>query len=240
MEPNKKLEKQFKKQLQSREIQPSPAAWDRLDAMLTVAEEKKGGYSYQWLYIAAALIGFLAIAYVFLSHPTPAVDAPRNEVVQENQPAIQNQPDSGVQPNQVQDQPEMVPPTFQNKQQAVAENHQNHQKSPFIQQKSILQQVITQPDKSIAQESSINHQKTEQINPTSPVKSALNPETALAQTQVKLGTSAIQVNASSLLSQVDGELELSFREKVIKSIGKNYQNVKVALANRNQETNINQ
>ncbi|MBK8600260.1 MAG: hypothetical protein IPN80_06580 [Flavobacterium sp.] len=35
-----KLEKEFKRQLDQREIKPSPAAWDRLDAMLTITEEK--------------------------------------------------------------------------------------------------------------------------------------------------------------------------------------------------------
>ena len=45
----------------------------------------------------------------------------------------------------------------------------------------------------------------------------------------------IQVDPSSLLSQVDGELELSFREKVIAKVNKNYQTVKVALANRNNQ-----
>lgn len=45
----------------------------------------------------------------------------------------------------------------------------------------------------------------------------------------------IQVDPSTLLSQVDGELELSFREKVIAKVNKNYQTVKVALANRNNQ-----
>jgi hypothetical protein len=43
------------------------------------------------------------------------------------------------------------------------------------------------------------------------------------------------VNAKSLLSQVDGEVEYTFREKMLKKINKNYQEVKVALANRNNE-----
>jgi hypothetical protein len=45
----------------------------------------------------------------------------------------------------------------------------------------------------------------------------------------------VKVNASNLLSEVDNELELSFREKVIRKIDKNYKTVKVALANRNQQ-----
>lgn len=40
MEQNK-LETQIKEKLNSREIQPSEMAWDRLDAMLSVSEEKK-------------------------------------------------------------------------------------------------------------------------------------------------------------------------------------------------------
>ncbi len=46
---------------------------------------------------------------------------------------------------------------------------------------------------------------------------------------------AVKVDANSLLSEVDGELEQTFREKVISRIGKSYQNAKSALANRNQE-----
>lgn len=240
MEPNKKLEKQLKEQMQSREIQPSPAAWDRLDAMLTVAEEKKAGFNYQWLYIAAALIGFLAIAYVFLSYPAPAVDAPRNEVVEQNALPIQNASDSIEKPSAEPQKIEVIERSFQNRQQSVAQNQSSQNRpSKSIQEKSIPQKSATETQ-SVAQESSINHQKTESINQTLPEKNAVHPESALAQVEVKIQTSAIKVNASNLLSKVDGELQLSFREKVIKGINKNYQNVKVALANRNQETNINQ
>ena len=47
--------------------------------------------------------------------------------------------------------------------------------------------------------------------------------------------SSLTVDAKSLLSQVDGEVEYTFREKMLKKINKNYQEVKVALANRNNE-----
>ena len=35
------MEQDFKKKLDKRSIQPTDMAWDRLDAMLTVAEKKK-------------------------------------------------------------------------------------------------------------------------------------------------------------------------------------------------------
>ena len=50
-----------------------------------------------------------------------------------------------------------------------------------------------------------------------------------------ISKSSVKVDARNLLSQVDGELDQTFREKVIGKIAKNYQEVKVALANRNQE-----
>jgi hypothetical protein len=47
--------------------------------------------------------------------------------------------------------------------------------------------------------------------------------------------STIKVDAKSLLSQVDGEVEQTFREKVFTKVNKNYKEVKVALANRNNQ-----
>ena len=45
----------------------------------------------------------------------------------------------------------------------------------------------------------------------------------------------IRVNASSLLSQVENELNLTFRQKVIIKIAKNYKATKEILVARNQE-----
>ncbi|MBC8645496.1 hypothetical protein H9W95_20250 [Flavobacterium lindanitolerans] len=53
MELNK-LEQDFKKKLNERTIQPSEMSWDRLDAMLSVAEKKSKPKKRTWLYIAAS------------------------------------------------------------------------------------------------------------------------------------------------------------------------------------------
>ena len=72
MEQNK-LETQFKEKLNSREIKPKEMAWDRLNAMLSVAEPSKGEqvqkpkHKFTWLYIAASFIGFLMISTVFFN-----------------------------------------------------------------------------------------------------------------------------------------------------------------------------
>ena len=60
MEPNK-IEKQFREKLNAREIQPSAQAWDRLDAMLSVAEEKKTRKPFGFLFIAASILVFVTL-----------------------------------------------------------------------------------------------------------------------------------------------------------------------------------
>ena len=45
----------------------------------------------------------------------------------------------------------------------------------------------------------------------------------------------IIVDANTLLLYADSEVETTFREKVINGISRNFQEVKSALANRNQE-----
>jgi hypothetical protein len=66
-----KLETQIKEKLNSREIQPSKMSWDRLDAMLSVAEEKKTKrypfLSFQFIGIAASILVFLSVGLFFIN-----------------------------------------------------------------------------------------------------------------------------------------------------------------------------
>ena len=87
MEPNN-LENQFAEKLNVREIKPSPMAWDRLDAMLTVVEKPKRNFN--WLYIAASFLGFILIATVFFNQIANVIDVEKKEVVLEN-PSFKNQ-----------------------------------------------------------------------------------------------------------------------------------------------------
>ncbi len=247
MAPNK-IEKQFRTKLQQREIIPSPATWDRLDAMLTVAEEKKAKPNYSWLYIAASIIGFIAIGVVFFSQTQDLVDVKRDAVVITPTP-IQSS-DSLGKVNQ------MSLPSTVNKT-TVAEVSQENTKElhhPLLLTPNLKTNVIkiqssivnrqevyegTKQSGNMASserqrtEEVIINQKTEQLN-AAPITAT---ETDIAATEPKLkAEKSIKVNASSLLSEVDGELTFSFREKVIQKIDKNYKTVKVALANRNQKS----
>ena len=74
MEPNN-FEKDFREKLNQRKIEPSDKAWDRLDAMLSVAEEKKQPKNKKrWMYIAASIVGFLLVGTFFFNQKKSVVE----------------------------------------------------------------------------------------------------------------------------------------------------------------------
>ena len=83
MELNK-IEKQIKMMLDSHTIQPSTQAWDRLDAMLTIAEKEKSKRSYNWLYGAASFLGFILIGTIFFNKTQEIIDVKKSPVVIES------------------------------------------------------------------------------------------------------------------------------------------------------------
>ena len=74
MEPNK-IDNQIREKLNLREVQPSAQAWDRLDAMLTVSEEKKPKKGYGWFFVAASTILFFGLGFfLFNSNETTEIN----------------------------------------------------------------------------------------------------------------------------------------------------------------------
>ncbi|WP_298304674.1 hypothetical protein [Flavobacterium sp.] len=239
-----KLETQIKEKLNSREIQPSEMSWDRLDAMLSVAEEKKTKRSFGWLYIAASILVFLSVGLFFINQKEE-VSGTDNQIVTKEVENNKEQNDSVITKqnftNEITNQQEEQVAAINNKPQIINKKssesfNQNNQKTgvnPIINKEKEIEyqatEVIAQKDMPRI----ISQEKIEM-----PKKVAVNVDDLLAsveKTSKKEVNAKVKVNANSLLSQVDGELEQTFRQKVINRIGKNYQEVKVALANRNQE-----
>jgi hypothetical protein len=239
MEQNK-MEKDFRNKLNLREIEPRANAWDRLDAMLTVAEEKKPKRNYGWMYIAAGILGFLFVGTIFFSQIEEMIDVRRNYVVLET-----NQKPSE---NTINKAEEIVPATTSETIVAVTEpkikikpNHQN--------QFNTINPINTAPEANKNQELIANNDKGESIiTRATGEQAAGNQKTEQQITPAKVdellanvtptpkaGSKTIKVNSKSLLSQVDGEINLTFREKIIRKVGKNYQEVADAVSNRNAQ-----
>ena len=226
MEQNK-LENEFRKKLNQREITPSENSWDRLDAMLTVAEDKKPIRSYGWIYIAASIVSFAFLGTFFFTQNTQNTRIESNEVVIEN-----NQKAEPIQNGIT-----IVPLNPKSESTVVVSEVKKAKRNSRDTNPIINNQVAQNSSDNLIPivEKKLTNQKTEQLASSS--TSDIIVEKMLAEVQPiskeENSKFKIKVNPNTLLTQVDGELELSFREKVIHKINKNYQTVKVALAKRN-------
>ena len=213
MESNK-FEKDFRDKLNQREIAPSENSWDRLDAMLAVAEKQQPKKSKDWFYIAASIIGFILIGSVFFSQTEELIDIKKSDVVIENKEIIKPTEEVVINIEEV---------SVINQKSVATTNSNQKTKNNASEIKPAL--VINEE---IQQEQLVSKEK-----PTEEIIQKDIPVELFATTNI--ANPSVKVDAKNILSEVDGELELSFRERIVQKINKNYQNIKVALANRNQE-----
>lgn len=240
MEPNN-FEKDFREKLNQRKIEPSEKAWDRLDAMLSVAEEKPKKKSKKWLYIAASVVGFLLVGTFFFNQKED-IQTPKNVVIEENA-----EKDSIIKPvintiDSVKTETVIAEKSSTETSKSVSDKKENNLNQPsnkalknqsnqIVESSIIIKNNQEKQSTNNKQTVIAENQKKENIDQL--LETAENK--VLAENANKVKKAKVKINAADLLNQVDGELELSFREKVITKVNKNYQTVKVALANRNQQ-----
>jgi hypothetical protein len=234
MEPNN-FEKDFREKLNERKIEPSNKAWDRLDAMLSVTEEKKPEKSKKWLYIAASIVGFLLLGTFYFSQKESAAEMPGKTIVVEDN----IKKDSVEKP---------ILSTIDSSKTEIVISEKNPASKVVKEQKNFNQKtnkISTNESNKIAESSVIikNDQEKQSINNQTVIAETPKKEnidqlldsaekTVIAENSVK-PKPKVKINANDLLDQVDGELELSFREKMITKINRSYHTVKVAVENRN-------
>lgn len=227
MEPNK-FENEIRNQLNQRSIQPSEQSWDRLDAMLSVAEQTPKR-SFKWLYIAASFVGFTLIGFfLFNQQKNEGLIIPENNVVVE-----------GKQPSQVIEKPEVSTEsiTFKtNQTKAVATTVYDLKKSKSPteidpKKEQVLDLAIANTQENVV-EVPTNSQTSIKINPEVLLANVENGETLTTKTQ---SSSTVKVDPNSLLSSVEKEVDESFRDRAIQTLNKNYKSVKSLLANRNSQ-----
>ncbi|WP_333695274.1 hypothetical protein [Flavobacterium sp.] len=227
MEPNN-IENQIREKLSQREIQPSSKAWDRLDAMLSV-EEQKPKRNFKWLAIAAVFLGFTVVGIFLLNSKDSFQNSvPSQPIVLENETNTINQDSEEVNGSS------LLKPK-ENQVIVLQPSHKMEKpKSEINPKKDFLLEVKT--------ESPVLVEKTEVPN-TLPLDQIEKAQKLLAEVEQGIKTtdnskkhaSGISVNPKTLLESAEQEVTASFRNKLLQSIDKNYETIKSALANRNTE-----
>lgn len=229
MEPNKNTEHQFKDKLNAREIQPSAAAWDRLDAMLSVAEQKTPKRRFNFLSIAAGFAGIVLAVVLVYQIKLNQVTSDAAVAIVPNKVDNVSQNNGFVMSNSV--KAETVATL---KQESVL---LSKKKFNLNQKDAVASSQIKNQNAVVAQiEANDNHNATEIAAQQLKVNAELlltAVETSEPK-QIKPVVS-IAVDANSLLSEVNGELRQEFRETKFQRLKRNFQSAKVAVNARNNK-----
>ena len=237
MEPNK-FDKDIQQKFNSRKIEPSAQAWDRLDAMLTVAEEKKQPKTYFWLKIAASFLLFSGMGYVFFQQNQKSeILQPTNEVVITNETPtneVENNDDTEIitLPETQNELAIATPKTINSVTKKISKQNDNSKyKSKFD---SYL--AVTEKQKEVITKTENKTTPQEQTNQKS-TYNYVNPETLLAEVQgnkkphgnTNTYKSTLKVNPNDLLNSVESELDQSFKDKALTK----FKQAKSVFVNRN-------
>lgn len=227
------IENQFKEKLSSREIMPSSVSWDRLNAMLTIVETPKRNF--KWMYVAASLLGFLLIGSIYFNQNQDEVVFKKNDIVvtdSKTVPEVKSISKPLMSSKKIKSKSSISVPS-----EVVKTLSKENENIVFENANNQLEQKVTNQEQQI----SIINQKTEQKNVLRKSK-YVNVDELLASVDsfsknenTEVLQSNVKVDSKELLSQVDGELELSFREKALKVVNKKIKMATVALSNRNSE-----
>ena len=223
------LENQIKEKLNARDIQPSAQAWDRLDAMLTISEEKKPKKGYGWFFVAASTLFFFGMGFfIFSSNETTEINKSTPIVTTINEEM------NSTETNKINDI------SVENNQLVLVQNEVNDSKkqSRFI--KSVENNQLIKENNIIQENPTTNAQ-----HPTPNTYKYISPDDLLAEVQTgekvipsdkkTISKPRIKVDANSLLTNVEKELDNTYRETTLDKINRKFQDAKSAIVNRNYE-----
>ncbi|WP_264548977.1 hypothetical protein [Flavobacterium sp. N2820] len=227
MAPNK-LDNQIREKLNARDIQPSAPAWDRLDAMLAVSEEKKSKKGYGWFFVAASTLLFFGLGFfLFNTNETPKIDN-SNPIVTTNN----NEIDS-VQINKID---EFLVKTEQS---VLVQNAVNYSKTSTNKNSKETNKLTNEENLTKDHSSPIIHHSSpntyKYVSPDELLAEAQTGEKVITSDKKIIPKVKMKVDANSLLTTVEKELDDNHRETTLDKLNRKFQDAKSALANRNYE-----
>ncbi len=254
-----KFDDYIREQLQEREIQPSNAAWKKLNKELNHSSKK--ATKIPWYAIAASIVGFLVIASLVFGNQTNSVidtnkivktEANINEEIQkesviktesneivaetETQTAVENSLEVRV---NLENQNTISNNKIQteNSETAFANSEKkglgNNNQEPVV---SLNSEIDTSEDDFIDLKVAEVVAEVAAIKKSNREVSEDEINALLEKAQLEIQSQKIlankKVDAIALLNYVEEELEASFRDKVFDALGEQFEKVRTAVVNR--------
>ena len=232
---NKNIQEKFN----FRTIEPSETAWNKLDAMLTVAAEKKQPNRFFWLSIAASFLLFSAVGYVFFQQNQKGETTPSTEEIvtskinSESKTHKQNLEESSISSEKELANNTIKFNVLKTKKSTTILPAQKENPKLEIYETAVLKQQQQQEVTTYAIKKESAKQETKEVT-----YNYTTPETLLAEVQGQkivnntiLFKSSLRVNPNELLQAVESELDKTFKEKTITKL----KQAKSAFVNRNYD-----
>ena len=237
------FEKQVQHKLSNREIKPSANSWDRLDAMLSVEEtpKKKG---FLWKNIAASFIVLASVGYYFYNQNTTVEPIKEESIVVEENSEFRIQNSENKEESTESTKEVLVENTILingnknssiSKLKVVAISESNNQQPTTNNQHGV----------SIINQSTVNNNEPNAQNKQPTNSKYISAEKLLAEvsgedfrnnkTENKEVKKRISISPNALLSNVESELNQTYRETAFEKLNKNLNSIKTVLVNRNYE-----
>ena len=247
-----KFEENIKDKLEKRTISPSEDSWDKLSNKLDEHEDKSNGKIVWWIGIAASLVGVFLVTTLFFNQSEDEtvlpvlVDSPIEKTLNQQE---EKEPLNNVLVES--EEPFLKETITLNKK---VENHivnrakvrktidksNNEVVDATIEEDKIQNQNLIHSNTIIAEENKqeitaqiLDIEKDKNLVTDSEIELLLeNAQKDIALKQNKKEQSKT-VNANSLLQDVETDLDVSFRDKIFKSIESGYNTVRTAVVERN-------
>jgi hypothetical protein len=228
-----KLEKQFREKLQNRTIEPSDKAWDRLDAMLSVSEKKKKPIRKWWFVAASLLILFSVGKFLFKAekfsptiHNEVVIDKSIVETESENESIVTIETPIEITPKNIEEK------TIATKK-ATVQNSAASEKTTLNSTEIAFQEEVANLTE---QNTSVKTTTRKYISAQS-LLTQVESEKKIIEQKIapKKFESKIQIDANTLLSETETEMDESFKTRALNEFLNQYQTIKTAVSNRNKE-----
>ena len=254
-----KFDEQFKNELEKRRIEPSKMAWNRLEERLDGEEQAPRKKGYWWLGLAASFVGLLLIVSFLIKKEDTSLTEPVIVDTTEEMPLEDVTPDNEVQED-LTSEIAIEEVAIESEQIEMKETPLEKQiikeKTQILQQANVEEVIAENSQPELEQElieektkevkSSIDEQKAQEV--VARIKALENANASVSEQEIEallmeaqkelsfekaINEATNTVDADALLKGVEEDLEESFRARVFKLLRTGYEDVKTAVAERN-------
>ncbi len=218
MEPNK-IDNQIREKLNAREVQPSVQAWDRLDAMLAVSEEKKSKKGYGLFFVAASTLLFFGFGFfLFNLNETTEINNSNSIVT-----TINEEIDSveTTKTNEI---------SVEKEQPFLVQNEVNFSKTQTNKKSEEANKLTNEENLTKDNSSPIIHHSSpntyKYVSPDELLAEAQTGEKVITSDKKIVPKVKMKVDANSLLTTVEKELDDNHREKTLDKLNRKFQDAK--------------